>query len=159
MAWHEGLTEKQRRFVEAFSANGGNATKAAETAGYKKPHPQGAQTLRNVTVQEAIEALRKETTNTAIMTREERQAYWSRMVRGEEMIEVPNKNGDDPIKVPPDFKERLKASELLGRSQGDFIERHEVTGKDGGALRIIQVPRKEPAKVERRKLTDDDLED
>jgi len=152
MSWHDGLTEKQRRFVEAYAANGGNATKAAETAGYKKPHPQGAQTLRIVTVQQAIEALRESTTKKSIATREQRQEFWTRVMLGEETIEDPETGKKQPHRM----SDRLKAAELLAKAQGDFIERREVTGKDGGALRIVQVPPKQPAQSSQKKLTRDD---
>lgn len=118
-SWHEGLTERQRRFCEAYAANGGNATDAADRAGFKQPRQQGARQLTKVVILRALEALRQERTTTAIATREERQAFWTAMMRGEE---------------PGEPKDRLKASELLGKSQADFLDRHEHTGKDGAPL-------------------------
>lgn len=108
--WWDGLTEKQRRFCEAFAENGGRAVPAAEEAGYSRPDPEGARLLGNARVKAALERLRLSTTSQKIATREERQAFWTAMMRGEE---------------PGEPKDRLKASELLGKSQGDFIERHE----------------------------------
>lgn len=132
MAWHDGLTERQRRFVEAYSANGGNASDAAKQAGYSKPHPQGAQNLRNPTIIAAIEALREETTSRAIATREERQSFWTAVLRGEV----------DDGGAPPPLKDRIRAAELLGKAQGDFLERKEVTGPGGGPVQteaVVQV--------------------
>jgi phage terminase small subunit len=56
------LSNKQRAFVEAYLANGFNATKAAITAGYseKTAYSQGSRLLRNVEVSAAIEARMKE---------------------------------------------------------------------------------------------------
>lgn len=34
--------------------------------------------------------------------------------------------------------DRLRASELLGKSDADFVDRHELTGKDGGDL-VVRV--------------------
>jgi phage terminase small subunit len=110
--WHAGLTEKQRRFCETYSSNGGNALAAATVAGYSKPHPQGAENLQKPTVRKAIEALRLTTTSSAIMTRRERQELWSAMIRDKSIPTMA----------------RLRASELLGRSQGDFLERTEISG-------------------------------
>jgi phage terminase small subunit len=110
--WHACLTEKHRRFVEAYSGNGGNALAAATVAGYSKPHPQGAENLQKPTVQKAIESLRMSTTSSAIMTRRERQELWSAMIRDKSIPTMA----------------RLRASELLGRSQGDFLERTEISG-------------------------------
>ena len=141
MAWHDGLTERQRRFVEEFAANGGNATKAAKAAGYAHPHVKGSQTLEKVSVREAIEALRLATTNPAIATREQRQVFWSRVIRGEETY-FDHKLG---CEVPYPIEARLRASELLGKSQGDFVHRREDAGRGRGALRIVQLPPKEAA--------------
>ena len=116
--WHEGLTERQRRFCEAYSSNGGNALDAARKAGYKRPDPQGAENLGKPSIKAAIEKLRTATTSAAIMTREQRQEFWTQVARSKDQ----------------DMKDRLKASELLGRSQGDFISRTEITGASGGPI-------------------------
>lgn len=112
-SWYEGLTQKQRRFCEEYAANGGNGTAAATVAGYSKPDVEAARTLRIVKVASALEALRLETTSAAIATREERQEFWTRVLRG-----------DEP---GVEMKDRLKASELLGKSQADFVDRVDAT--------------------------------
>ena len=111
--WFEGLTEKQRRFCEAFSANGGNALNAGREAGYANPESQSSRLLENVRICKALEDLRKSSTSSAIMTREERQSMWSQIARDK----------------AEQTKDRLKAAELLGKSQADFIERVHVTGE------------------------------
>lgn len=116
--WHEGLTLKQRRFCEHYASNGGNATRAAAEAGYKQPHPQGAENLQKPTIQAALDLLQKSTNSEAIATREERQSFWTAVMRDEEIS----------------MRDRLKASEQLGRSQADFVERHEVGGPNGGPI-------------------------
>jgi len=110
--WHAGLTEKQRRFCEAYSSNGGNALAAARSAGYRQPVPQGGENIKKPIIQRALESLRLTTTSSAIMTREERQRLWSAMIRDRSIPTMA----------------RLRASELLGRSQGDFLERTEISG-------------------------------
>jgi phage terminase small subunit len=119
MNWHDGLTEKQRSFCEAYAANGGNAMGAAREAGYAKPKQQGCQNLENPVIREAIEILRSEKTNAAIATREERQSFWTSVMRdsGQEM------------------KDRLRAAELLGKAHADFLDRHEHSGPNGGPIR------------------------
>lgn len=54
--------------------------------------------------------MRKETTSKAIATREDRQSFWTEVMRDklEKMVD------------------RLRASELLGKSQADFVDRMEV---------------------------------
>lgn len=134
--WNTGLTERQRRFCEAFAANGGNAMDAARQAGYARPAQEGARLLENAGIRAALEALRKSTTSAAIATREERQALWTAILRGQE----PDRGG-----LPPSIKDRLKASELLGKAQADFIDRLRHEGEDGMPLsvRVVMV---EPAK-------------
>ena len=118
VAWYDGLTERQRKFCEAYAANGGNGTDAAIAAGYKRPDVEASRTLRIVKVVEALEFLRQDTTSKAIATRSERQSFWSSVMRSNEQM----------------MKDRLKASELLGKSQVDFIDRKEVTGANGEPL-------------------------
>ena len=110
--WHSGLTEKQRRFCEAYSGNGGNALAAARSAGYSNPDPEGARQIGKDRIRQALESLRLTTTDNAIATRQERQELWSSMML------------DDALPTMA----RLRASELLGKSQGDFIDRTEITG-------------------------------
>lgn len=111
--WYEGLTERQRLFCEAYAGNGGNADAAARKAGYKKPRPQGAQNLTKPSIKSALESLRLAQTSDAIATREERQAFWTAALRDPDV----------------DWRNRLKASELLGKSQADFIDRIETTSR------------------------------
>ena len=40
----------------------------------------------------------------------------------------------------PDIPTRLKAVELIGRMRGHFIDRHELTGKDGGDIVLTIKP-------------------
>ena len=118
MGWFDGLTEKQRRFCEAYSENGGNGTKAAEAAGYAQPAEQAYENLKKPDITKAIESLREETTTNSILSRAERQAFWTRVIRGEVM---------EPDGKPPAIRVRLRASELLARSQGDYLDRAEIS--------------------------------
>lgn len=118
------LTPKQARFVEAYmGAAAGNATEAARLAGYKGNDVTlasvGKENLRKPQIAEQINLLQKE--DPLVADREERQRFWSAVMR--------DKNAD--------MKDRLKASEILGKSQADFIERHEHSGPDGGAIKVI----------------------
>lgn len=48
------LTHKQALFVEAYLANGGNATAAARSAGYKSPRQMGSENLTKPYIAEKI---------------------------------------------------------------------------------------------------------
>lgn len=52
----EGLTTKQRVFVERYLANGFNATEAARHAGYKHPRQAGSETLSKPDIAAVIQA-------------------------------------------------------------------------------------------------------
>ncbi len=122
----DGLTEKQRRFVEAYVGEAqGNATQAARLAGYSGDDPTlavaGAKLIRNGKVAEAIEAARKPRTRRAILTRDERQAL---------LTEFANDAGAE-------VKDRIKAIEVLGKMQGDFIEKHEVEHRGAMVVRVV----------------------
>lgn len=106
---HKKLTIKQQRFIDAYD---GNATAAAIAAGYsaKTAYSIGQENMKKP---EIIEAIRQREANRraqSIMTREERQVFWSETIR----------DGGQQT------RDRLRASELLGRSEGDFIDRQEV---------------------------------
>lgn len=113
-----GLSVKQRRFVEAYD---GNATAAAIAAGYspKTARLQGHKNITKDNILEAIQSRENKRMESTILTRKERQAFWSDIIRSED-----EKN----------IMAKLKASELLAKSEGDFLDRHELTGKDGAPL-------------------------
>ena len=108
------LTVKQQRFVEAYS---GNASAAAIQAGYsmKTARSMGQRLLTNVDIQKAIQAREVQRMKSMIMTREERQTLWTSIARDTEA----------------DVRDRMWASELLGKSEGDFWERRDITSSDG----------------------------
>lgn len=105
------LTERQQRFVEAYAVTG-NAAESARRAGYKCPDPEGKRLLRNAPIVAALSKLTEKRKNSAIADREERSQFLTKVVRGK--------------MKDADMKDRLKASELLSKMQGDFLERHEI---------------------------------
>lgn len=124
------LTEKQRRFVEAYMGQAcGNATEAARLAGYKGSENTLAQAgranLRKPQIAAAIVERRDK--DPLVLSRVELQELWTRIAKGETV-------GNEPT---PTWKDRLKAMELLGRSRGDFLERRETTHR-GGVLVVPQ---------------------
>lgn len=111
------LTPRQKRFVEAYD---GNATAAAIAAGYspKTARLQGHKNITKDNILEAIQSRENKRMESTIMTREQRQMFWTMIAR-----DTSQKTTD-----------RLRASELLAKSEGDFIERKELTGANGEAL-------------------------
>ena len=116
------LTVKQQAFVEAYC---GNATEAALQAGYSPKTAAfiGAENLKKPKINVAIKEREDKRLSPLIAKREERQEFWTSMMR--------DKTRKDDI--------RLKASELLAKSEGDFLERRELTGPNGSPLHPPQI--------------------
>lgn len=117
------LTEKQRLFVQCYV---GNATEAATKAGYSKNRCSeiGYQLLQKTSVKDAIRKRQEIEERPNILGRQELQAFWSEVATSSEQ----------------DMKDRLKASELLGKSDAMFTDN----------LRI-------DATLELKKLSDEEL--
>lgn len=103
------LTARQQAFVDAYA---GNATAAALAAGYseKTARSQGQRLLTNADIKDAIKVREEKRLAPTIATRKERQEFWTSVLRNEDEA----------------MKDRLKAAELLGKSEGDFLERVEM---------------------------------
>lgn len=112
----DGLTDKNRLFAQHYATNGGNGMKAAIDAGYSatRARQTGTKLLKDPAIVAIIHGLAgpqlAAATAALIKTRAERQSWWSRVM-------------DD---IDASMGDRLKASELLARSQGDFLDRVHV---------------------------------
>ena len=104
------MTQKQTKFIDAYMGEAaGNATEAAKLAGYSKKtaYSIGQENLKKP---EILQEINKRSESDPLTTsRIERQRWWSSVVRDE----------------TAEMKDRLRASELLARSQGDFITKVE----------------------------------
>lgn len=106
------LTEKQVAFIAAYEGNG---TEACRLAGYRGSDnvlaQQARDNLSNPQIAEAIRTRSDAANRPLIASRERRQKFWTTVMddEGESM------------------KDRLRASELLAKSQGDFIDKHELS--------------------------------
>jgi phage terminase small subunit len=105
------LTKKQKIFADIYD---GNAKQAALLAGYSKvsAHSIGQRLLNNPRIKELIQNRNNKVTAPLIMNRQARQEFWSKVIQ-------------DPEQSMGD---RLRASELLGRSEADFTENHKHSG-------------------------------
>lgn len=114
------LTAKQQRFVDAYD---GNATKAAIAAGYseKIARQMGQVNMTKRVILAEIKARETKRRQPMIASREERQAFWTSLMRDPKAMAMA----------------RLKASELLGKSEADFVERQEISGPDQGPVLIM----------------------
>lgn len=120
------LTERERRFVAAYMGPAaGNAAEAARLAGYARASAKvtGTRLLARPHVRAAIEAQRAQDEAAGTATRQDRQRFWTAT-----MLD-PNVS----------MRDRLKASELLARSEGDFIERRETDMRVQAPVKVVHV--------------------
>lgn len=108
------MNQKQELFVHEYLLDG-NATRAAQAAGYSKrtAYSIGQENLKKPEIRQAIDAAMTEKKNQLIATREQRQQFWTAVMNDGEQ----------------DMKHRLRASELLGKSFGDFTEKTEIVSQ------------------------------
>lgn len=99
------MNARQKRFCLEYAASG-NATKAAEAAGYSKrtSRSQGQRLLTNVDIQAYLKEIEQEVLNEKIASIQDVQVFWTDI-----MTDETQKTTD-----------RLKAAELLVRSKGGF---------------------------------------
>lgn len=140
------LTENQRKFVEHYC---GNAANAVISAGYNVKNRQNAAVVGSALMKkpEIIEAIKERDLKQQmrsngtvrvpgtgkIATRSDRQEWWTKIMYDEDV----------------EMSYRIKASELLGKTEGDFVERVEHSGAvlTLEAL-VLSAVRKEPDAIE-----------
>ena len=123
------MNERQKKFVDYYIQNFGNATLAARQAGYsvKTARSIGNRLLTFVDVKNAIDEKLKELENQRTANSQEVLEYLTSVLRGEVEEEVVVVVGTghgktEIIKVnkAPSTKDRLKAAEILCRVYGLF---------------------------------------
>ena len=102
------MTHRQELFLQEYLTSL-NATQSAIKAGYspKTAYSIGQQLLKNIEISQAIDTAMSEKKSALIATREQRQEFWTSVM-----------NDTDTA-----MKDRLKASELLAKSEGDFTDK------------------------------------
>jgi len=129
------LSPKHRVFVEAFAGDPTEAARIADLStteiGAKRI---GKELMKEPLIIQAIQERSKyvEKVKKTIATREERQELWSQLMFNEDPHVKPETDANGlPIKQSPNIALaiRLKASELLGKSEADFVEKIDMTSK------------------------------
>lgn len=111
------LNERQTKFAENYAKHG-NATKAYAEAGYesksiKSDEANAARLIRNDKVASYIKELTDKIRSQSIADLVEIKEFWTKVIRSDEE-ETPH---------------RLKAAELIAKTQGAFIDKIEHSGK------------------------------
>lgn len=135
-----GLTDKQERFCHEFVLNGGNAARAAVTAGYASNSSDSFaslafENLRKPQIVARLKTLRTEAHLEFGVTAEE-VISGLREVRDRALqdIEVLDSKGLPTGEYKSDLTNAKGALDSLGKVIGLFVDKREITGKDGTAL-------------------------
>jgi phage terminase small subunit len=140
------LSARQQLFVQYYTGEAeGNATRAAELAGYKGGERacavMGSNLLRSPNILKAIETATAEVRSKLIADRRERQEFLTKVMRGdddvdEEVVMSVSVGGGmgsniERVRKEVSARDRLKATELLGKLQGDYVTNVKVESADG----------------------------
>jgi phage terminase small subunit len=126
------LTLRQKAFVDAYTSGPtfGNATRSAAASGHRGTDESlavaGHRLLNNVKVAAELERRHGESRTAAVMDLRERKELLTKVARGE--ITEPKTLGSGPTASVVDIcqtKDRIRAVEVLGKIEGDFVERVE----------------------------------
>lgn len=124
----EKLTQKQQRFVDEYIISG-NATQAAIKAGYSKRTARkiGQENLTKPDIKTEIARRNAEiqSEKTADMT--EVMEYLTSVMRGEQTESVATAKGVFSG-VEVSAKDRIKAAELIGKRNGAWTDKKELSG-------------------------------
>jgi hypothetical protein len=108
---------RQQKFVDNYMASG-NATRSAESAGYRHPNVQAFRLLENISVKASIEAIRANMSSESV----DRRAEW--VSRLEDLGVSAEKDSD-----------RLRAIEQLFKAEGWVApEKQEIVQFNGAFL-------------------------
>lgn len=160
------LTRKQQKFIDEYFACGFNATKAAINAGYSEntARTQGSFLLTNIDIKAEIDRIFSENTmpageiltlltehargdigdflddNGSIDLKKAREQGKTRLIkkikRTVSTYTDENGHGKESFTDEIELHSPQTALQLLGKHRGLFVERTEVTGKDGGAIEV-----------------------
>lgn len=105
--------DRQQQVVLNYKANGGNMKKAMIDAGYSETYADRNSKYLLGIIGDEIKMQQEEIKNEKIKTVVDIQEWWSSIMSDNEQ----------------DMKDRIRCSELLGKSQGAFIDKLEVNGQ------------------------------
>ena len=160
------LTPKQRRFIKEYLIDL-NASQAAVRAGYsaKRANAVGYDLLTNTDIGNAIQQAQSERSARTEVTADRVIKELARIafVDTRQIFEwgptgvrlrPSNELSDDEAAIVADISEitseigggikikrydKLKALDLLGRHLGMFVEKREITGRDGAAIELLDL--------------------
>ena len=124
------LTPKQEKFIDAYIETG-NATQAAEIAGYSKRSAGqiGGENLKKVEIQQALNERLEQLKTENVLDLQNVLEILSAVSKGEveEEVVIQVKGGFQKIMRRSSVNNRLKAIELLCRINGWFKDKNEIS--------------------------------
>lgn len=132
------LTTKEKAFAREYVKEG-NATQAAKKAGYSKTSARqiGSENLSKPYIQEVIQEKQAILAEKAQVSAEFVINNFLEILNFNKQVEEFTQGDGENVRVKKkmiDAQAALKASELLGKHLGLFVEKLQVTGKDGKDL-------------------------
>lgn len=124
------IQSRRLAFAQHIAA-GKSGIEAARLAGFKGTdgglRVTACRLLTQPNVQAMVEQARKASTTERIATAVQLKEFWTRIMRGEETSTVMVQGS--PVEVQPTIADRIKAAELLGKTQGLFVDRTKQEGE------------------------------
>jgi phage terminase small subunit len=155
------LTDKQQRFIDEYLSNGFNATQAAISAGYseKTARSIGCENLTKPNIRAAVDARLAESAMSAneVLARLADHARGSmadflddnretldlakadRLSRLHLIKKFTHTKGEKTENLSIELYDAQAALVQLGRYHKLFTDKQEITGEDGGAIKVIYV--------------------
>ena len=132
------LTPKQKAFAREYLKEG-NGTQAAINAGYSENSARviASQNLTKLNIKEEVEAKQEKLAEKAQVSAEFLINNFLEILNFNKQVEEFTQGDGENVRVKKkmiDAQAALKASELLGKHLGLFVEKLQVTGKDGKDL-------------------------
>lgn len=128
-----GLTEKQRRFVEALAGPAkGNATEAARLAGYAGNDVTlaavGSENLRKPLIQAALQAMSAKVRTKAIWGATQIQEFLTKLAAGR--VKEPHVTSTGIVYAKPKNSDRRAAAMDLAKMQGLLVDKFDIRAAD-----------------------------
>ena len=125
------LTQKQKKFADEYIISG-NATESARKAGYSESTAGaiGHENLTKPKIREYIDKRLEEHEDEQIAKQDEILKFLSSVMRGELREEQLSSGTGYAVEMSTSIKDRIKASELLGKRHAMWTDRVEQTNRN-----------------------------
>lgn len=125
------MTQKQKKFADEYIISG-NATESARKAGYSESTAGaiGHENLTKPKIREYIDKRLEEHEDEQIAKQDEILKFLTSVMRGELREEQLSSGTGYAVEMSTSIKDRIKASELLGKRHAMWTDRVEQTNKN-----------------------------